>query len=249
MIFTPYVNAAYSSEGEYYDFILPVASHRDNSGLRYDITLNAETLLTNTVAVAARRDTPSTFQLGTSYGYGVEFFEDCSPEALDTDYPTSDIPAAFAALLTTDGTHLTSAANPNFTQYLEVGEQIVIRYSSNESTWQTTTVTEINGVSDITVSPAISPILSGYVYGWRNVTLGEFAGGQAQSWAVPIVAGKLKVIKLSTGADWDTVRAAARATAKRSTTNIPEIDNANWDIYRGFGCIQVDDAIQYINNL
>ena len=47
--------------------------------------------------------------------------------------------------------------------------------------------------------------------------------------------------------DWDTVRAAARATAKRNPTGIPEIDNANWDMYRGFGSIRVNDAIQYIN--
>lgn len=30
--------------------------------------------------------------------------------------------------------------------------------------------------------------------------------------------------------------------------DIPEIDNSNWDIYRGFGCIDVQAAINYINN-
>ena len=54
---------------------------------------------------------------------------------------------------------------------------------------------------------------------------------------------------MTTLKDWDTVRAAARATAKRNPTGIPEIDNTNWDIYRGFGCIQVQDAIDYINNM
>ena len=86
------------------------------------------------------------------------------------------------------------------------------------------------------------------IYGWHDVTLGSFVGGQAQSWAVPLVAGKLKVIKMTTMSDWDTVRAAARITAKRNQTGIPEIDNVNWDIYRGFGCIDVNAAIQYINN-
>lgn len=79
--------------------------------------------------------------------------------------------------------------------------------------------------------------------------LSTYCGAQQESWAVPLAAGKLKVIKMTTNSDWNTVRVAARATAKRNITNIPEIDNTNWDIYRGFGCIQVNDAIQYINNL
>ena len=54
---------------------------------------------------------------------------------------------------------------------------------------------------------------------------------------------------MTTLVDWDTVRAAARATAKRNPTGISEIDNSNWDMYRGFGCIDVQAAIQYINNL
>ena len=248
MIFTPYVNAAYSSEGEYYDFVLPVASHRDNSGLRYDITPNANTLLVNTVAVSARRDTPSTFQSGTSYGFGVEFFEDCSPAALDPHYPDKDVPSAFAELLTSDGIHITSSVHQNFAANLEVGEQITIRYTQDPSTWETTTITEKTDNTNIIVSPPITAITTPSIYGWHNVTLGTFIYGQAQSWAVPLVAGKLKVIKMTTGADWDTVRAAARATAKRNLTGIAEIDAASWDIYRGFGCIQVNDAIQYIQN-
>jgi hypothetical protein len=63
-----------------------------------------------------------------------------------------------------------------------------------------------------------------------------------------LVATKLKVIRLETGADWTTVRLAARATAHRNPTGIPEIDNSNWDMYRGFGSIRVQAAIDYINN-
>jgi hypothetical protein len=44
----------------------------------------------------------------------------------------------------------------------------------------------------------------------------------------------------------DKVREAARATARRNPTGIPEIDNTNWDIYRGFGKIDVNAAINYI---
>ena len=52
---------------------------------------------------------------------------------------------------------------------------------------------------------------------------------------------------MTTLKDWDTVKRAA-ARAKRNPTGIPEIDNTNWDIYRGFGSIQVQAAINYINN-
>ena len=83
---------------------------------------------------------------------------------------------------------------------------------------------------------------------WRYDTIGAFIYGQAESWAVPLVAAKLKVIKMTTNSDWNTVRMAARATAKRNYTGIPEIDNTNWDIYRGFGCIQVNDAIDHIQS-
>lgn len=257
MIFSPYVNAAYSSEGEYFDFVLPVASHYDNNSSdgiidnddRHDITDNAETLLVNTVAVGARRDTPELFTTSTSYGFGMEFFEDCSKEGLDYQFPDKDISDAFAELMSEDGINLTSNIHINFANSLTIGETITIRYSAAENTWVNTTVSEILAPNHIRVSTQVPVITTTGIYGWKLFTLGETMWGQAQSWAVPLVAGKLKVIKLATGANWDTVRAAARATAKRNPTGIPEIDNANWDIYRGFGCIQIQDAITYINNI
>ena len=82
---------------------------------------------------------------------------------------------------------------------------------------------------------------------FKNTTKG-LCWQQAQSFAVPIIAGKLKIIKLETGASWDVVRLAARATAKRNILGIPELDNSNWYMYRRFGVIQIQDAINYINN-
>ena len=256
IIMTPYTNASAYREYEYYDFVLPVSSHYDNAGSdgnpnnsnRHDITPNAETLLINSVAVSARRDTPTTLEDSTSYGYGMEFFEDISNEAMDSVYPNKDIPSAFAELLSEDGINLTSNVHLSFSQYVEVGQTITIRYSADPSTWQTTVVSEIVSPNHIRVTTPITPITTSSVYGWRDVTLATYCGGQAQSWAVPLVAGKLKVIKMTTLADWDTVRAAARATAKRNPTGIPELDNASWDMYRGFGCIDVQAAINYINN-
>ena len=257
IVYTPYVDAARWTNTDNENFILVVGSHYDNDSHgehvigsdnnRHDITPNATTFLSDSITVSARRDTPELFKNSTSEGFGMEFFEDCSPEALDIDYPNSDIPAAFAELLSVDGVNLTSTVHLNFSSYLEVGEEITIRYSSNESTWQTTTISEIVSGNHVRVSTPITPIPSGGIYGWRNVSLGEYVGAQQESWAVPLVAGKLKVIKMTTNSDWETVRAAARATAKRNTTGIEEIDNVNWDIYRGFGCIDVQAAIEFIN--
>ena len=259
IIFIPYVNAAVSSNTENDNFILTVGSHYDNDGgnyqdvqvgsdnNRHDITANANTFLSNSIAVSARRDTPELFKNSTSEGYGMEFFEDCSPEALNPYYPDKDVLEAFAELYTSDGVNLISTANPGFGNKAEVGGEIILKYTQDESTWKTTTITEIVNESHIRVSPAVPLISSPNVYGWKYMTIGETLWGQAESWAVPIVAGKLKVIKMTTNSDWDTVRVAARATAKRNITGIVEIDNVNWDIYRGFGCIDVQAAIEFIN--
>lgn len=258
IVYTPYVDAAKWTNTDNENFILTVGSHYDNDGQsdsqigddnnRHDITADANIFLSDSIAVSARRDTPELFKNSTSEGFGMEFFEDCSPEALNPLYPDKDISSAFAEVLTTDGINITSNVHLNFSQYLSVGEVITIRYTSAPNTWETTTVSEIVSGNHIIVSQAVTPITVSNIYGWHDVTLGSFVGGQAQSWAVPLVAGKLKVIKMTTMADWDTVRAAARATAKRNPTGIPEIDNTNWDIYRGFGCIDVQAAINYINN-
>lgn len=262
MIFTPYVNASIWMNGQYNDFVLPVGSHYDNdvtdgiigNGDKHDITSSPNIILSEVVAVSARRDTPDKFKESTSYGYGMEFFVDCSPEGLDEDFPDDNMPSALAEVVSVDGVNITSSVHPNFTSYIQEGVELTVRHTSDPATWEKTTVMEIINGGHIVVSPAITPISSPSIYVWRDVTLGTYLYGQAQSWAVPIVAGQLKVIQLEvekqTGIkpSWDTVRQAARATAKRNPTGIPEIDNSNWDEYRGFGQIRISKAIQYINN-
>jgi len=259
LVFTPYVNAAYSSAGEYENFVLAVASHHENNGTdgnlyddeRHDITPDANTFLTDSIAVSARRDTPSEFKGSTSYGLGMEFFEDCSREALDVDYPVKEVPVCFWECKTNEsGTVLSNARTQTNSQIInvsfEVGQQVwVVRPDGSK---EYTTITSFIDSDNFNISPALTPIVGYTLYSWHNDTFGGFVNNQAQSWAVPIVAGKLKVIKMTTNSDWETVRMAARATAKRNPTGIPEIDNANWDMWRGFGCIQVQDAINYINN-
>ena len=257
LIFTPYVNAAVWMNSDYSDFVLPFGSHYDNdatdgiigNGDRHDITSSPKIFLPHSIAIAARRDTPATFRDEiTSFGYGLEFIEDCSPEGLNTDFPYKDIHAAFAELLSNDGITLNSTKHPEFASKLTVGEEIVIKYTSDPLTWETTTITEIISNNSIRVSPSITPISNSNIYGWHYVTLGNYIYGQAQSWAVPIVAAKFKVIKLETGASWEIVREAARQTARRNPTGIPEYDNTDWDIYRGFGCVDMQKAINLINS-
>jgi len=257
VIYTPYANSAAWENLEYFDFVLAVGSHYDNDGQddnqvgsdnnRHDITSGPTVFLAHSVACSARRDTPEKFKDSTSEGYGMEFFQDLSPEVLDLEYPDKDLKSDIAAV-TTDitGTIVSGHRYTNFTSKIAIGEEFT-RYNGN--TVEIVTVVEkINGES-FRCTPAFTPSQTEEFVIWQNVTLAGYCGAQQESWVVPLIAGKLKVIKMSTNATWPEVRAAARATAKRNITNIPEIDNVSWDIYRGFGCIQVQDAIDYINAL
>lgn len=257
IVYTPYIDAARNTNTVNDNMVITVGSHYDNDGQwdnrigsdnnRHDITKNSTTFLSNSIAVSARRDTPELFKNSTSEGYGMEFFEDLSPEGLDQQYPEKNILASFAELLTDDGYMLYSNVHTNFSNNLSVGDHIIIKIGSDESTWESTYVSEIISPNQIKVSNQIPVISTSGIYGWKFVTLGGYMWGQAESWAVPLVAGKLKVIKMTTNSDWNTVRMAARATAKRNPTGIPEIDNSNWDMWRGFGQIQVQEAIDFIN--
>ena len=341
IIYTPYVNAALGSNTDNENLILSVGSHYNNDGQgynqvgddnnRHDITADADTFLSDSIAVSARRDTPELFKDSTSEGFGMEFFEDCSPEALDPVYPDKIVDVCFSEIRTSadgftvygtrsmdqftdasiasgievyivypdghqehriilnvvgpgeftvaeaftphvvetfvslskviDGT-LTKlydvgiednkvvrsygSGNPSFIDTLVNGDSLVLTYPDNHT--ENIIVSNITRYDTFTANIQPTYFNPGGIYIWRYDTIGTYIGGQAESWAVPLVAAKLKVIKMTTNSDWETVRMAARSTAKRNTTGIPEIDNTNWDIYRGFGCIDVQDAIDYINN-
>lgn len=252
IIFTPYVGASVWMDYEYYDYVLPVGSHYDNNGQcglitnRHDITLSPEIILPNSIAVGARRDTPEEFKGSTSFGNGMEFFVDISIHGLLQYFPDKDIPKALAEILIdSTGYIVSSDVHKDFTKYIQVGDEVTIRNGNN---YEICLVESILGPNSFVSDTKLTSIYVPGKYAWINVTLPVFCGAQQQSWAIPIVAGQLKVIKMSTNSNWDTVRNAARLTAIRNTTNIPEIDESNWDIYRGFGQIDVDAAIDYINN-
>ena len=336
MVFTPYTSSAQSYAQEYNNFVLTVGSHFDNNtsdGIpdnddRHNITIDANTFLEDSIAVSARRETLDGIEGSTSYGFGMEFFEDTSPEGLDVDYPAKELLCVIAEVRTSadgyyvyanrtmdmltptysklnvgdilelhngglveqriienigtngtikvtqpytpfvvdvklelykngvkiaevgtesNGTKLRTynIATTDLTQVLTVGDAVTIKYPDNHE--ETTIVTKINRYDFININAISSYSIPG-IYSFYYNTLGNFVTAQAESWANPIIAGKLKIIKLETGANWDTVRLAARATAKRKILGDMKYDSGNWDMWRGFGKIDVQAAINYINN-
>lgn len=151
-----------------------MASHYDNDGQidvqigndnnRHDITANSTTFLSDSIAVSARRDTPELFKNSTSEGFGMEFFEDCSPEALDLDYPDMDIPIAFAEVRTSvDG--LTLYGNRTFDMntnpYLNIGDEITL---INGELSETKVISELLENGTIVVETAFTPyVVSDYI--------------------------------------------------------------------------------------
>lgn len=71
--------------------------------------------------------------------------------------------------------------------------------------------------------------------------------GNSQSASTAIITAKFKIIKDTTGVSWSIVRKAARVTARKTVSGIYAA-GFPWDMYRGFGIIDVDGAIQYIKN-
>ena len=174
LVFTPYVGAATTSVGNYKDFVLPVASHYDNNNTdgipdnddRHDITANPETLLENVVAVGARRDTLEGYQGSTSYGYGMEFFEDI--EALDTDYPNKDLESAAAEVLVdSTGYIVTSNAHLGFANYFSIGDEVILHYGSE---YPIAHVTEVIDGNTLRIDTQFPEITQTGVYLFARVT-------------------------------------------------------------------------------
>lgn len=192
----------------------------------------------------------------SSYGRGLEFFEDIN-KGFIMSTPLPDDWAAYAKVCTNeDGTIIQATItngypeNPNWTDKFNVGESVQIRTSPI----QTVEVAEILGTDSIRIVTPITPIAnaSSNPYIWRfttGMTLNSITGyGQQQSPTCSIVGAKLKRIKLLSGANWQIVREAARATAKKTIDGVFANYPGHWDKFRGFGMIVPDDAVQYIKD-
>jgi len=254
MTIVPYVDSSEWMGSAGNPNVLSITSHFDNVFRQMDITPRPSSLPLGTISVidvsvlefipdciaVSARNNDTTTQEGTSFGFGLEFSEDLRPEALDPFYPERNLKSDIAAV-TTDvtGTIVYGYRYTNFTQNIVVGDKFTRYIGDNE---EVTYATEILNGESFRCSPAFTPSESTEFVIWIDVTLAGYCGAQQQSWAVPLIGGKLKTIKLSTGANWQIIREAARATAYRAGVT----DGSKWDIYRGFGTINVADAIQYV---
>jgi hypothetical protein len=245
LIFTPVQDGATWEDQDSNSGIIEVASHFDNTFTRQDITPNATTFKNNAIAVSARAEDLEDNSFATTYGFGLEFFEDLTPSRVDIEYGTEKVVEDYMCGATTDatGTILTSTLHPEWVTYTlrEVGDLIWLGEGNESSASE---IVEILSENSVRISPAfpVSETTVFYPFGFKtlgNAILSHGAVGYhgTQSWACPIVSAKLKLIQLETGASWHQVRMAARATAS---------NNGVWDMYRGFGIINVLGAINYI---
>lgn len=246
MIFTPYANGAVNEDVRSNSGIIEIASHYWNTFERHDITANADTFLKNTIAVAARSHDLNDNSFGTSYGFGLEFFEDLTPSYIDADYPDKTV-EDYVCGFTTDenGMILTSTMHPTFVPDNEIEPGDVVWWFNNGEK-EEAIVQSILSDNSITIEPAFTPSTgtTRYLLAFVRIPVAIKQHGAegyhgTQSWACPIIAAKFKKIRLATGASWEQIRTAARETA--SNVGV-------WDMYRGFGIIVVDASIQYITD-
>ncbi len=260
LLLRPYGDGALTEQSGSSPSRLKVAAHGANWGQfiylpggqqEYNITPADNVHLTNVVAVAARVDDMETTEFQTTFGRGVEFFEDIT--ALDVEFPAKTY-LRDRAIGTIDETGFIYSA-PTYPDWVskskfQVGEKVYINVGSNDhdnpEVVENAVVEEI--INDYTVRFA-SPLTPGtgkiaYIYG--DLTM---LGGQQQSPTCSIVGAKLKKIKLLSGANWQIVREAARMTAKKTHEGLGFVNvPGHWDKYRGFGKIQPDAAIQWIKD-
>lgn len=85
-----------------------------------------------------------------------------------------------------------------------------------------------------------SDVYQNYVYNvWNPI--------YQQSATSAIIAAKFRMIQDRSGANWHICRMAARATAEKTVGGVFAAGYP-WDMYRGFGIINVDAAVQYIED-
>jgi len=246
----PYAAGALAESASGNPNILPVASHYDNTFARHDITANATTFLPNAIAVGARVDDATT-QSGTSYGYGVEFFEPANNLTMNADYPDVTFPFAVSYGTLTDNVErlVITSTKPGFSflNTLQIEEGGSISIGTVSAITGTAVVQEILSATELTVEIGTLSWGGGTMYIYiPEAKIGTMwqpdADDQSyyQSPTCTIVMAKLKKIKDATKVNWQMVRLAARATAS---------NNGVWDMYRGFGRIDVDASIAYIQSI
>lgn len=244
LISKPYVNAATTEQVGSNPDILTVAAHWGNTFERKDITANATTFLKNVIAIGSCPATGTPDSLATSYGFGMEFAEEGNNLGLNAAYPDQ----TFKHVIgwgTVSGTTYTDDLNTrDYGNVLNVQVGGKIYIGLDVDNLQERIIASINGYV-IEVTEAFDPLSTGTNYLYIDAQIGTAWQATAdnqkyyQSPVCSIVAAKFRKIQDLSGANWHICRMAARATASNGGT---------WDMYRGFGVIDVDAAIQWIKD-
>lgn len=222
---------------------------KPNTGDVFNITDSRDKFLDNVVAVSAGDNLDGTGKW-TSYGNGVEFFEPCSHQYLDETYPEKSTYFVVAQAHTEPGGIMKSLSHRKFTNGLSVGDELHVHREGGLT--ETVTISEILSSDSLKYTGSLTPIPAPGVYVWCYVRLSYlYSPNPAQSPTCSVVAAKLAAIQDKTGASWSIVREAARKTASNCTSyehnGITYWDEL-WDSKKGFGCINVDNAVRYIKS-
>ena len=243
LISKPYsVGALTENEGSNPD-ILTVAAHYGNTFERRDITANATTFLQNVIAVGSCGDGEPDPDTWTSYGFGLEFSERGNNLGLNADYPTETFPHAVGYGTGSGNTFTDSVGSRNYENMLQVEIGAKVKIGLTYETAVEYTLAGLSGNTFTTVETLALESGTNYVYidaligtAWQTAADNQ---KYYQSPVCSIIAAKFRKIQDATQASWHICRMAARATASNAN---------NWDMYRGFGVIDVDAAIQYIKD-
>lgn len=250
LILKPYSDGARDEQISSNPDILTVASHYNNDNLRKDITPSDAEFLSNVIAVSAGQKLADT-SIWTSYGFGVEFCETFDKADIDARYPTRGYykDAAFVKTVPNDNTTIT-VTDPKYNNIavlidMRVGDKVYIDLTSG-----TVEATILNIVDPQTFKldkdlGVVASALLNY-----NCTIGGSNKYQPeQSPTCAIVGAKFRIIQDRTNANWQLIREACRMTASNSTMTVVDgkkVYTPHWDMYRGFGIIDVDKAVEYI---
>lgn len=238
----PYsVGATTENQGSNPD-ILAIASHYGNSFSRYNITPNDTTFLKNVIAIGSCQATgiPVT---GTSYGYGMEFSEVGNNLGLNAAYPDVTFDHVIGYGTGAGNTFTDSVGTRNYSNILELSVGTKIKLGLTLETSAEYTIATLGGTTFTTVETLT--LEAGVNYVWITAHIGtvwqHVADNQSyyQSPVTSIIMAKFRKIQDLSGANWHICRLAARATASNGGV---------WDMYRGFGIINVDAAVQYIED-
>jgi len=243
LISRPYVDGATQEHKGSNPDILTVAAHWGNTFERRDITANETTFLQNVIAIGSCGDGEPDPDTWTSYGNGIEFSERGNNLGLNADYPTETFPHVVGYGTGSGNTFTDSVGTRNYENMLQVEIGAKVKIGLTYETAVEYTLAGLSGNTFTTVETLALESGTNYVYidaligtAWQTAADNQ---KYYQSPVCSIVAAKFRKIQDVTGASWDTIRLACRATASNGGT---------WDMYRGFGVIDVDAAIQYIKD-